>query len=117
MLVNPDANISADLSLNGFLPAKPARATDLRRKLVELTAAALKIEEELVALESEGQLKLNAKTALATTRAPCTPAEKVALFLDLFGTRRSVYPKRWENEKSGKSGYSPACENEWRPGI
>ena len=92
-------------------------ATDLRRKLAELTAAALKIEDELVALESEGQLKLNAETALATTQAPCTPAEKVALFLDLFGTRRSVYPKRWENEKSRKSGYSPACENEWRPNV
>jgi hypothetical protein len=93
------------------------RATDLRLKLAELAAELLKTEEALVALESEGQLKLKAATALAMTRAPCTPAEKVALFLDLFGTRRSVYPKRWENEKAGKSGYSPACDNEWRPGI
>jgi hypothetical protein len=93
------------------------RAVDLRHRLAELAAELLKTEEELVALESEGQLKLNAATALATTRAPSTPAEKIALFLDLFGTRRSVYPKRWENEKTGKSGYSPACDNEWRPGI
>jgi superfamily II DNA or RNA helicase len=93
------------------------RAVDLRHRLAELAAELLKTEDELVALESEGQLKLNAATAFATTRAPCTPAEKITLFLDLFGTRRSVYPKRWENEKTGKSGYSPACDNEWRPGI
>jgi len=92
-------------------------AAELRRRLVELAAELLKTEEELVALESEGHLKINAATAPATTRVPGTPAEKVALFLDLFGTRRSVYPKRWENEKTGKSGYSPACDNEWRPGI
>jgi len=91
------------------------RAVDLRHRLAELAAELLKTEEELVALESEGQLKLNAATALATMQTPSTPAEKVALFLDLFGTRRSVYPKRWENEKPGKNGYSPACDNEWRP--
>ncbi len=45
------------------------------------------------------------------------PAEKVALFLSLFGARRSVYPKLWENPKAGKKGYSPACENEWRRGV
>jgi hypothetical protein len=61
-------------------------AADLRLRLAELAAELLKTEEELVALESEGQLKLNAATALAPTRAPCMPAEKVALFLDLFGS-------------------------------
>jgi hypothetical protein len=90
------------------------RAADLRRRLAELAAELLKTEDELVALESEGQLKLNAATAPATARAPCTPAEKVALFLDLFGTRRSVYARRWENEKTG---YLPACNNEWRPNV
>ena len=98
-------------------PPQNLSAADLRQRLAELAAELLKTEEELVALESEGQLKLNAATALAPTRAPCTPAEKIALFLDLFGTRRSVYPKRWENEKTGKNGYSPACENEWRPNV
>jgi hypothetical protein len=64
------------------------RAADLRHRLAELAAELLKTEEALVALESDGQLKLNAATALATTRAPCTPAERVALFRDLFGARR-----------------------------
>jgi len=42
--------------------------------------------------------------------------EKVALFRQLFRGRTDVYPVRWES-KAGKSGYSPACANEWRPGI
>lgn len=45
--------------------------------------------------------------------APVTPDEQLALFLQLFRCRESVYPKRWENAKSGKSGYAPACRNEW----
>lgn len=91
------------------------RVAGLRRRLAELTAEARETEDEIASLESEGQLKLSATTVAA--RIPRTPAEKVALFLDLFGTRRSVYPKRWENGKTGKSGYSPACDHEWRPGI
>jgi hypothetical protein len=41
---------------------------------------------------------------------------KVALFRDLFRGRGDVYPIRWES-KAGKSGYAPACANEWRPGV
>jgi hypothetical protein len=28
-----------------------------------------------------------------------------------------VYPVRWKSATTGKSGYAPACANEWRPGI
>lgn len=45
-----------------------------------------------------------------------TPAEKVALFRRLFHGRKDVYPVRWES-KAGKSGYSPACANEWLAGV
>jgi superfamily II DNA or RNA helicase len=38
--------------------------------------------------------------------------QKVALFRSLFQGRTDVYPIRWES-KNGKSGYSPACANEW----
>jgi superfamily II DNA or RNA helicase/very-short-patch-repair endonuclease len=47
-----------------------------------------------------------------------SPAEaKIRLFRSLFRGRQDVYPRRWESPKSGKSGYSPACENEWVRGI
>lgn len=41
---------------------------------------------------------------------------KVALFRSLFKGRTDVYPLRWEG-KGTKSGYAPACANEWRPGV
>ena len=44
-------------------------------------------------------------------------AEKVALFRRLFRGRTDVYPIRWESKTSGKSGYAPACANEWRAGV
>ena len=44
-------------------------------------------------------------------------AEKVALFRRLLRGRTDVYPVRWEGKTSGKSGYAPACANEWRAGV
>ena len=46
-----------------------------------------------------------------------SPTEKVALFRRLFRGRADVYPLRWESKTTGKSGYAPACANEWRAGI
>jgi superfamily II DNA or RNA helicase len=43
--------------------------------------------------------------------------EKVALFRGLFHGRTDVYAVRWESKTSGKSGYAPACANEWRAGV
>lgn len=41
---------------------------------------------------------------------------KLALFRSLFKGRIDTYSLRWEG-RGGKSGYAPACANEWRPGI
>ena len=46
-----------------------------------------------------------------------TTDEKVALFRRLFRGRTDVYPIRWESKSTGKSGYAPACANEWRAGV
>ncbi len=50
-------------------------------------------------------------------RSSLSTAEKVALFRRLFRGRTDVYPVRWEGKTSGKSGYAPACANEWRTGV
>lgn len=42
---------------------------------------------------------------------------KVALFRRLFRGRSDVYAVRWESKTTGKSGYAPACANEWRVGV
>ena len=44
-------------------------------------------------------------------------AEKVVLFRQLFQGRTDVYPVRWASKSTGKSGYSPACANEWLAGV
>ena len=65
----------------------------------------------------------SAPIASVPAPAPASPgsslstAEKVALFRRLFRGRTDVYPVRWEGKTSGKSGYAPACANEWRAGV
>jgi superfamily II DNA or RNA helicase/very-short-patch-repair endonuclease len=47
-----------------------------------------------------------------------SPADaKIRLFRSLFRGREEVYPRRFESRKTGKSGYAPACGNEWVRGI
>jgi len=46
-----------------------------------------------------------------------TTQEKIKIFRNLFRGRTDVYPIRWESRTSGKSGYSPACANEWLAGV
>lgn len=40
-------------------------------------------------------------------------SEKIALFRSLFRGRIDVYPRRFQSQKIQKSGYAPACKNEW----
>ncbi len=55
---------------------------------------------------SEGQI---------STEVPAV--ERVRLFRELFRGREDVYARLWKSKKTGKSGYSPVCKNEWTPGI
>ena len=63
---------------------------------------------------------LSESTPVATASFPVSAklsiAGKIALFRRLFRGREDVYPEHWESAK-GTSGYSPACGNEWKPGI
>jgi hypothetical protein len=63
-----------------------------------------------------------AHPSLPDTNAPSLgqhspPAAKIALFRSLFRGREDVYPRRFESRKTGRSGYAPACANEWVQGI
>jgi superfamily II DNA or RNA helicase/very-short-patch-repair endonuclease len=42
---------------------------------------------------------------------------KIALFRSFFRGREDLYPRRYESLKTGKTGYSPVCGNEWVRGI
>ena len=43
--------------------------------------------------------------------------EKIQLFRSLFKGREDIFSRRFENAKTGKSGYAPVCHNDWAPGI
>jgi superfamily II DNA or RNA helicase len=43
-----------------------------------------------------------------------SPADrKIGLFRRRFAGRSDVFPVRWENTRTKRSGYAPACANEW----
>ncbi len=52
---------------------------------------------------------------LISNRSPS--AAKIILFRSLFRGREDVYPRRFENRKTGRAGYQPACANEWVRGM
>ncbi|ENV4179807.1 DEAD/DEAH box helicase family protein [Escherichia coli] len=84
--------------------------------------------DELAALRAENARLVSLLEAhgIEWRRKPPSPVqrvsvlstdEKVALFRRLFRGRDDVWALRWESKTSGKSGYSPACANEWQLGI
>ena len=85
----------------------------VRRRLVELEREKRVLEAELSRLEVEAELRvpMPAKTVALSNQ------EKVNTFRQLFRGREDVFPTRWENTKSGKSGYAIACGNEWVRGL
>ncbi len=52
---------------------------------------------------------------LVTTKSP--PEHKIALFMSRFRGWADVFPKRFESQRIGKSGYQPVCKNEWIKGL
>lgn len=85
--------------------------------------AALKAENvRLIALLEAHGIEWRAPPKVATPpattgRSSLSAEEKVSLFRRLFRGRTNVYPVRWESKTTGKSGYAPACSNEWRAGV
>lgn len=45
------------------------------------------------------------------------PLAKITLFRTLFQGRPDIFPTRFESTRTGRTGYTPACANEWAPGI
>lgn len=95
----------------------------IRTRLQALDAERLELECALRLLEEEQGRNVSDK--MLTTYSPAKPTitassssdSKLALFRQLFSGRADVFPRRWDNNKTGRSGYSPACANEWAKGI
>lgn len=98
-----------------------ARITELMSRLTVLERERVEILAEINALrsmQSEGTaaIKVSGKAGDPIDRNS-TIEKKVALFRGLFRGRSDVFPIRWENRTTGRSGYAPACANEWQRGI
>lgn len=103
--------------------ADAAEIARLRQRLAELDAERERLAARLVLLEQ------TARAAHDEARAPATvpvgaavtngapSSDKIALFRRLFAGRGDVFPLRWDNRRTGRSGYAPACGNEWVNGI
>lgn len=101
---------------------KAAKLARVRSRLVEIDAEQRLLHRELAALEAEQAAEIAAEAKRPSfEHAPVTnnssSGEKVELFRSLFAGRPDVFPMRWENRKTGRAGYSPACFNEWVKGI
>ena len=59
----------------------------------------------------------NAVVLMTRFNKYATPDQKIELFKFLFIGRETIYAKRFYNINSGKSGYVPACANEWVQGV
>jgi superfamily II DNA or RNA helicase len=56
-------------------------------------------------------------TSPGAVHAGSPPAAKVAFFAALFAARTDVYALRWENSRSGRSGWMPAVRGGWRKSV
>jgi len=91
----------------------------LKGRLITLDRERSEIADRLSALERvqiEGAAKQPSLVAARVTMGSPT-ADKITLFRSLFRGREEVFPRRWENPKTGKAGYSPVCRNEWVRGV
>ena len=85
----------------------------IRARLEELDAERNTLAEQLERLRSRLAPEQLSGVIGASITAESTAAEKITLFRRLFAGRQDVFPVRWDNRQTGKSGYAPACANEW----
>ncbi|CAE6865882.1 hypothetical protein R75465_07952 [Paraburkholderia aspalathi] len=125
-LATPDVILMDDV-MNGVKLPHPGwdnlTREELFAELTRLQADNARLTALLPALpplqgESVQLVQHKPSPAVRNTDAPVlSTQQKVQLFRRLFHGRTDVYPLRWESRNSGKSGYAPACANEWQAGI
>jgi superfamily II DNA or RNA helicase len=69
--------------------------------------------EETQEAQAYGEYGLSNSTRTAAVSSSFSSRDKIKLFRTLFRGREDVYAVFWFNERTGKKGYSPACEDPW----
>ena len=71
-----------------------------------------RVEETQEARSYEGH-GLSTSASPRQSESNFSTQEKIKLFRTLFRGREDIYAGFWSNERTGKKGYSPACEDPW----
>ncbi|MEW6536699.1 MAG: DEAD/DEAH box helicase family protein [Candidatus Auribacterota bacterium] len=101
----------------GNIESKKQKLERLQKELAQLETKRQQLLREITAVESILNCQDNQfyKQDILNTYSPIR--DKIKLYRSLFRGREDVYPRRFESIKTGKSGYQPACKNEWIRGI
>ncbi len=106
-------------------------ADELQKQLDSLRAKRTEIDVEIARLETSlRQLEIERLEATPFSEEPSSAhntgpvvtkssslQDKFALFTSLFAGRSDLHAKRFQSSKTGKSGYSPVCSNEFKRGF
>ena len=104
---------------------------DIVQKITEIEAELTKLDDHRSQLLNElTQLRQQSRIQVSSTQTPLnlqtntinnlsSQDEKIKLFRSLFKGREDVFPRRFENSRTGKSGYAPVCRNDFshRPSL
>lgn len=99
------------------IAAQRKAIADAEARLEEARARLDALERDLATTQPEIRDAVTEPLRFPMTPVPTTADEKIALFKRLFRGREDVFPRLWENIRTGKKGYSPACDNEWVRGV
>jgi superfamily II DNA or RNA helicase len=102
---------------------------DIEKKIAEIEAELSNLDHQRNELLSEltqlrgqslqknlpAQLPLHLQEVSLNNQS--SQEDKIRLFRSLFKGREDVFPRRFENSKTGKSGYAPVYRNEDNPGF
>jgi len=96
---------------------------DDNRRYRDIIQSIQKLDSDISSFNRQKQLLLRELKSIPISERSVTISEeisseeKVELFKELFCGRTDVYAKHWISRKTGKSGYSPVCKNEWVPKV
>ena len=92
-----------------------AKLSNLDHHRAQLLDELTQLRQQLLQKDSPARLLLNIQEITVNNHS--SQEEKIRLFRSFFRGREDVFPRRFENSKTGKSGYAPVCRNEWQAGI
>lgn len=97
------------LAENELLRKENAKLSELVKSIIKVGEGANDVE--VSSSHKDSELVSQEKKFITT---PCLSLEeKVTLFSSLFKGREDVFARRWYSKASGRTGYQPACLNEW----